>query len=58
MQRMSGVQNMQPNLRAQPFVIDPFAVKNVDALVVTHIHFRSLGHQHSSGCSEKLERCG
>jgi L-ascorbate 6-phosphate lactonase len=38
MQRMSGVQNMQPNLRAQPFVIDPFAVKNVDALVVTHIH--------------------
>ena len=24
MMRMSGVQNMQPNLRTQPFVIDPF----------------------------------
>ena len=38
MQRMSGVQNLQPNLRAQPFVLDPFAIKDVDALVVTHIH--------------------
>ncbi|MGJ8730622.1 L-ascorbate 6-phosphate lactonase [Listeria aquatica] len=38
MQRMSGVQNLQPNLRTQPFVIDPFAIRGVDALVVTHIH--------------------
>lgn len=38
MKRMSGCENLQPNLRTQPFVIDPFAVKNVDALVVTHIH--------------------
>lgn len=38
MMRMSGVQKMQPNLRLQPFVIDPYAVKNVDALLVTHIH--------------------
>ncbi len=29
---------MQPNLRNQPFVIDPFAIKNVDALFVSHIH--------------------
>jgi L-ascorbate 6-phosphate lactonase len=36
--RMSGAQNMQPNLRAQPMVIDPFEMKNIDALVVTHIH--------------------
>jgi len=35
---MSGVQKLQPNLRNKPFVIDPFAVKDVDALVVTHIH--------------------
>ena len=27
MQRMSGCQNLQPNLRTQPFVIDPFEVK-------------------------------
>lgn len=38
MMRMSGCENMQPNLRTQPFVIDPFAVKDVSALVVTHIH--------------------
>lgn len=38
MMRMSGVQKMQPNLRLQPFVIDPYAIKNVDALLVTHIH--------------------
>lgn len=38
MMRMSGCQKVQPNLRNQPFVIDPFAVKNVDALVVTHTH--------------------
>lgn len=38
MQRMSGVQTLQPNLRNQPFVIDPFAIKDVDALFVSHIH--------------------
>lgn len=38
MMRMSGVQKMQPNLRTQPFVIDPFEMKSVNALVVTHIH--------------------
>ncbi|MBF7017977.1 L-ascorbate 6-phosphate lactonase [Staphylococcus durrellii] len=38
MQRMSGCKQLQPNLRTQPFVIDPFEIKNVDALVVTHIH--------------------
>lgn len=38
MMRMSGCKNLQPNLRTQPFVIDPFEIKNVDALVVTHIH--------------------
>ncbi|ASN06701.1 L-ascorbate 6-phosphate lactonase [Virgibacillus necropolis] len=38
MQRMSGVKELQPNLRNAPFVIDPFAIKNLDALVVTHFH--------------------
>lgn len=38
MMRMSGVKEMQPNLRMQPFVIDPYAVSDVDALLVTHIH--------------------
>ena len=38
MMRMSGVNNVQQNLRISPFVIDPFKMKNVDALVVTHTH--------------------
>lgn len=38
MMRMSGVEAMQPNLRNKPFVIDPFAIKDVDALCVSHIH--------------------
>lgn len=38
MKRMSGCEELQPNLRTQPFVIDPFAIKELDALVVTHIH--------------------
>ncbi|MBC1211203.1 L-ascorbate 6-phosphate lactonase [Listeria booriae] len=38
MQRMSGCKKLQPNLRTMPFVIDPFAIKDLDALVVTHFH--------------------
>ena len=38
MMRMSGVEKLQPNLRNQPFVLDPFEIEGVDALVVTHIH--------------------
>ncbi len=38
MQRMSGCQEMQPNLRSQPFVLDPFAIKKLDAVVATHVH--------------------
>lgn len=38
MMRMSGVRNLQPNLRLSPYVIDPFELKDVDALIVSHIH--------------------
>ncbi len=38
MQRMSGVKKLQPNLRNVPCVIDPFAIKTVDALLATHDH--------------------
>lgn len=38
MMRMAGVKNVQPNRRNIPFVIDPFEIKDVDALVVSHIH--------------------
>lgn len=38
MQRMSGVQKLQPNLRNVPFVLDPFAIDQVDAVLATHHH--------------------
>ena len=38
MQRMSGVLELQPNLRNIPCVIDPFAVRRIDAVLATHDH--------------------
>lgn len=37
-QRMIGVKKLQPNLRAIPCVIDPFAIKDLDAVLSTHDH--------------------
>ncbi len=38
MQRMSGAKKLQPNLRNSPFVLDPFGIKSIDAVVATHMH--------------------
>ncbi len=38
MQRMTGCKKLQLNLRNVPCVIDPFAIKNVDAILATHDH--------------------
>lgn len=38
MANMCGGRLNQPNRRAVPFVIDPFAVKKVDAVLATHYH--------------------
>ncbi len=37
-QRMIGCVALQPNLRNVPCVIDPFAIKQLDALLATHHH--------------------
>ncbi|MBN2604632.1 MAG: L-ascorbate 6-phosphate lactonase [Bacilli bacterium] len=37
-QRMIGCKKLQPNLRNVPVVIDPFAIKHLDALLSTHDH--------------------
>lgn len=37
-QRMIGCVALQPNLRNVPCVIDPFAIKEVDAILSTHDH--------------------
>lgn len=38
MRNMCGGKLIQPNLRAVPFVLDPFKVKKVDAVLATHYH--------------------
>jgi L-ascorbate 6-phosphate lactonase len=38
MQRMSGVQKLQPNRRNSVFVLDPFAIREIDAVLATHSH--------------------
>lgn len=43
MANMSGARKMQPNLRAVPFVIDPYAINQIDAVLATHYH-----HDHMS----------
>ncbi|MBT8347538.1 MAG: L-ascorbate 6-phosphate lactonase [Desulfofustis sp.] len=37
-QRMIGCLKLQPNLRNVPCVLDPFAIKEVDAILSTHHH--------------------
>ena len=38
MARMSGGKNLQPNLRNSPMVLDPFRIRQIDAVVATHYH--------------------
>ncbi|MGB4406636.1 MAG: L-ascorbate 6-phosphate lactonase [Sphaerochaeta sp.] len=38
MARMAGNTSLQPNLRTSVFVLDPFAIKHVDAIISTHMH--------------------
>jgi L-ascorbate 6-phosphate lactonase len=38
MARMCGGREMQPNLRVAPFVLDPFGIKKIDAVLSTHYH--------------------
>ena len=38
MARMTGCVKLQRNLRVSPFVIDPFAIRKIDAVLSTHTH--------------------
>lgn len=38
MANMCGGRKLQPNLRAAPMVIDPFAITKLDAVLATHYH--------------------
>ena len=48
MANMCGCRAMQPNLRAVPFVIDPFAIKKVDAVLATHYHQDHMSAEYAS----------
>ena len=53
MARMSGCVALQPNLRVSPFVIDPFAIRQIDAVVSTHTH-----NDHCRRRAQELRRQG
>ena len=55
MMRMSGVRELQPNLRTSPFVIDPFGIKDIDALLATHDH---ADHIDINVAAAVLKNCG
>lgn len=38
MARMAGGKKLQPNLRMSPFVMDPYAITDIDAVISTHFH--------------------
>ena len=53
MANMCGGREVQPNLRNVPFVIDPFAFKQVDAVLATHYH-----QDHVGGMGSTSSRAG
>lgn len=53
MANMCGGRAMQPNLRAVPFVIDPFAVKHVDAVLATHYHQDHMSMEYAAHVIQK-----
>ncbi len=54
-QRMIGCLKLQPNLRNVPCVLDPFAIKKVDAILSTHHHG---DHIDENVAAAVLQNCG
>lgn len=58
MQRMAGVKKLQPNLRTTPFVLDPFAIRQIDAVLATHDHNDHIDVNVAAAVMQKLPgRC-
>ena len=55
MANMCGGRLLQPNLRATPFVIDPFAVKHVDAVLATHYHQDHMDPNYAAAVLRNVE---
>ena len=54
-QRMIGCLKLQPNLRNVPCVLDPFAIRKVDAILSTHHHG---DHIDENVAAAVLQNCG
>lgn len=55
MANMCGCRLLQPNLRASPFVMDPFAVRKVDAVLSTHYHNDHIDVNYAAAVMKNVE---
>lgn len=54
--RLTGGRKIQPNLRTTPMVIDPFAIRTLDALLVTHFHHDHIDMNVAAAIVHNVER--
>lgn len=56
MANMCGGRKLQPNLRASPMVINPFAVSRVDAVLATHYHADHMDPNYAAAVLKNIEK--
>jgi L-ascorbate 6-phosphate lactonase len=54
--RLTGGRRIQPNLRAVPMVIDPFAIHDLDALLCTHFHHDHIDKNVAAAILQGVDR--
>lgn len=55
MARMCGNRSLQPNLRNSVMVLDPFAIREIDAMISTHYH---SDHMDVNAAAAVIKNCG
>ena len=56
MANMCGARLIQPNLRAVPMVLDPFAVTDVDAVLSTHYHADHIDKHYAAAVMQNIKK--